>query len=87
MYSLAVVEPSFTCAVDGPARAETALEAVQQLEQQVGPLLLLLDAEAANAALLAAAEPAPAVLAAIPRVQEHWQPPSPVALKHKMVSH
>lgn len=76
-YLLAIIDTSFPGDVGCPARAEAGLQALQQRLQQVARfLLLLLEIETTNAPMLLLAGHAPALLAAIPRVQEHWQPPS-----------
>lgn len=76
-YLLAIIDTSFPGDVGCPARAEAGLQALQQRLQQVARfLLLLLEIETTNASMLLLAGHAPALLAAIPRVQEHWQPPS-----------
>lgn len=83
-YLLAIIDTSFAGDVGCPARAEAGLQALQQCLQQVGRfLLLLLEIEATNASMLLLAGHAPALLAAIPRVQEHWQPPSLANLKKR----
>lgn len=86
-HLLAIIDTSFPGDVGCPARAEAGLQALQQRLQQVARfLLLLLEIETTNAPMLLLAGHAPALLAAIPRVQEHWQPPSLANLKLRVGS-
>lgn len=78
-YSLAIVEATVPGVVDGPAQSKSCLEAVKEVvvHEVEGLTHSPWNTSAPHAHRLLPP-------AAIPRVQEHWQPPSLATLRRKM---